>query len=350
MDGIRLTQAVSTGVHAGGFTPAWWARGPHAQTLFARALRPPRGPDLTRERLETPDGDFVDVDWAPDPGPDAPLVLVLHGLEGTSRRRYVRSVARALLARGVRPVAMNFRGCSGEPNRALRFYHSGETTDVAWLAEALRDRYPGRPLGAIGFSLGGNVLLKLLGEREDGGTALFGAAAAMSVPYDLDAGSALLERSRMGRAYTAYFLRSLRRKVASKRDRLAERLDLEAAAAARTMREFDDRVTAPLNDFRDAADYYACCSSVGYLENVRVPTLLLHALDDPFLPAEAIPVRIARGNPALTLDLTERGGHVGFLEGAPWAPRFWADERAADFLADKLWAVTERRSAPAELP
>jgi uncharacterized protein len=334
-----VTPGVSEEVRAGSFTPAWWARGPHAQTLLARILRSPRGPELRRERLETPDGDFLDVDWAPEPAPDAPLALVLHGLEGTSRRPYVRSVARALLARGVRPVALNFRGCSGEPNRALRFYHSGETSDVAWLGKALRDRHPGRPLGAVGFSLGGNVLLKLLGERDDGGTSLFDAAAAMSVPYDLDAGCALLERSRMGRAYTGYFLRSLRRKVEAKRERLAERLDVEAVTAARTIRQFDDCVTAPLHDFRDAADYYACCSSAGYLEGIRVPTLLIHALDDPFLPAEAIPARVARENPALTLELTERGGHVGFLSGAPWAPRFWGDERAANFVADRLWAL-----------
>lgn len=319
-----------------GFRPAWWARGPHAQTLAARILRSGDGPELRRERLETPDGDFLDVDWGPAPSSDAPLAVVLHGLEGTSRRRYVRNVCRVLLEHGVRPVALNFRGCSGEPNRGLRFYHSGETEDVGWVLGLLRDRHPDRPIGAVGFSLGGNVLLKLLGERDDGGTALLAAAAAISVPYDLDAGCALLERSLMGRMYSEYFLRSLRRKVRAKRDRLAQLLDVGAAEVAATVREFDDCVTAPLHGFRDAADYYARCSSARYLEHVRVPTLLLHALDDPFLPPEAVPITMAHANPAVELRLTERGGHVGFLSGAPWAPRFWADEAAAIFVADTL--------------
>ena len=333
MDGSGMTSAREA--WAGTFAPAWWARGPHAQTLLARVLR--RGAlDTERERLETPDGDFIDVDWGPEPGPDAPLAIVLHGLEGSSRRGYVRSACRALFDAGIRPVAMNFRGCSGEPNRTLRSYHSGDTSDVAWLTGVLRDRYPGRPVGGIGFSLGGNVLLKLLGEREDRGVGLLDGAVAMSVPFDLAAGSAFLERSRMGRAYTAYFMRSLRRKIDAKRDRLGEILDLDAARAARTIREFDERVTAPLNDFRDAADYYERCSSVRFLGDIRVPTLLLHAVDDPFLPPDAIPIETVRANSSLELQLVATGGHVGFLEGSPWAPRFWADTAAARFLANEL--------------
>jgi uncharacterized protein len=331
-----VTERNAAGSAATAFRAPWWARGPHAQTLAARVLRSARGPTLHRERLETPDGDFLDVDWGPDPSPEAPLALVLHGLEGTSRRPYVRNVCRALFEHGVRPVALNFRGCSGEPNRGLRFYHSGETEDVSWLLGVLKARHGARSIGAIGFSLGGNVLLKLLGEREDGGTGLLGAAAAISVPYDLDAGCALLERSLMGRLYSEYFLRSLRRKVRAKRVRLAELLDVEAAELAATVREFDERVTAPLNGFEDAADYYARCSSARYLEHVRVPTLLVHALDDPFLPSEAVPTATAEANPAVELRLTERGGHVGFLSGAPWAPRFWADDAAAAFIADTL--------------
>jgi predicted alpha/beta-fold hydrolase len=231
---------------------------------------------------------------------------------------------------------MNFRGCSGEPNRALRSYHSGDTEDVSWLLGLLRIRYPAARLGAVGFSLGGNVLLKLLGERDDGGQGLVDAAAVISVPYDLAAGSAELERTRMGRVYTEYFLRSLRRKIAVKRAELAERVDIEAADAARTIREFDDRVTAPLNGFVDAMDYYARCSSVGFLRQVRVPTLMMHAEDDPFLPREAIPSTEVRANPHLSLELVPRGGHVGFLEGSPWAARFWADEAAAHFVAGTL--------------
>lgn len=318
------------------FTPARWASGCHVQTLLARALRPSRGPVFRRERLETPDGDFIDVDWGPEVDAHAPIVLVLHGLEGSSTRRYVLSASRELLACGIRPVAMNFRGCSGESNRALHFYHSGDTRDPAWLLGLIRERHPGRLLGALGFSLGGNVLLKMLGERTDGGAGLLDAAAAMSVPYDLAAGSALMERTRMGRFYSDYFMRSLLSKVRSKHARLAEVLDMEAVVNARTIWEFDEHATAPLNGFRDAADYYARSSSTGFVPDIRVPTLLLHSEDDPFLPREAIPIAAARENPWLTLSLQSRGGHVGFLGGTLRAPRFWGEEEAARFLGGAL--------------
>jgi predicted alpha/beta-fold hydrolase len=320
----------------GRFRVARWASGPHAQTLIGRVLRSPEGPAFQRERLETDDGDFLDVDWGPDPAEDAPIVLVLHGLEGSSRRRYVRSVCRALLRHGVRPVAMNLRGCSGEPNRSLRFYHSGETSDPALIVRTIRDRYPRRRVGAMGFSLGGNILIKMLGEREDGGEGLLDAAVAMSVPYDLAAGCEELERTRMGRFYSAYFLRSLKAKVATKRNRLAEVLHMDAVDAARTIRTFDEHVTAPLNGFAGASAYYRACSSKRFLSSVRVRTLLLHARDDPFLPAHAIPEREARGNEMLVWSLEESGGHVGFLEGTPWAPRFWADEASARFFGQVL--------------
>ncbi len=318
------------------FRPAWWAPGPHAQTLLARALRSPVGPPFERERIETPDGDFLDVDWTPDPGPAAPLVLVLHGLEGGSRRTYMRSVCRELLARGVRSVAMNFRGCSGEMNRLPRFYHSGETGDATFLLRTFRARYPERRFGILGFSLGGNVLLKMLGERDDGGRALVDAAAAISVPYDLAAGAELLQRPGMGTVYARYFLRSLMRKALAKSELLDGRADLAALRRARTLRAFDDAVTAPLHGFRNADEYYRTASSAGFLEGIQVPTLLVHSRDDPFLPERRIPLSAADTNPFLTLALSAEGGHVGFLEGSPWNPRFWADEEATRFLTETL--------------
>jgi uncharacterized protein len=318
------------------FRPAPWALGPHAQTLAARLLRPADGPELRRERIDTPDGDFLDLDCGIDPGEGAPIVLVVHGLEGSARRRYVRNACRELEKAGLWPVALNLRGCSGECNRALHFYHSGKTEDPRLVLELFRARHPGRSVGVLGFSLGGNVLLKLMGERRDGGLGLVDAAVAMSVPYDLAAGCALIERTPMGRAYSAFFLRSLKAKVELKRERLASVLDLRAAALARTIWEFDERVTAPLHGFASAAAYYEECSSARYLHAIETPTLLLHAVDDPFLPPESIPRREAERNPALHLELQSRGGHVGFLEGSPWRPTFWGDEEAARFLAAEL--------------
>lgn len=318
------------------FRVAPWARGSHAQTLLARVLRPAKGPPLTRERVETPDGDFLDVDWGPDPGATAPVALVLHGLEGSARRPYVLSACRELFARGLRPVAMSFRGCSGEPNRTSRFYHSGETGDPTLVLELVRRRCPGRAVGAVGFSLGGNALLKLLGERPDGGRGLVDAAVAISVPFDLAAGERLLEVSRMGRVYTSYFLRSLRAKVREKAALLDGSIHIDAALRARTLREFDDAATAPLHGFRDADEYYARCSSSRFITGVAVPTLILHSRDDPFLPTEAIPLEALAANPHVAAALPERGGHVGFLGGTPWRPAFWAEEEAARFLAANL--------------
>lgn len=318
------------------FRPAAWATDPHLQTLGARVLRSSRGPDMTRERWELPDGDFLDLDLGPDPGEGAPLVLVLHGLEGSSRRRYVLNACREILARGMRPVALNFRGCSGEMNRRPRFYHSGETDDPGYVLRGLRKAFPGRRVGALGFSLGGNVLLKLLGERAHDGEGPVDAAVAMSVPLDLAAGARLLEETAMGRLYSRYFLRSLQRKVRAKAPVLDGRVDLDRTLAAKTIREFDDAATAVLHGFADAAHYYEACSSAAFLGGIRTPTLVLHALDDPFLPARALPRTALEANPWITPLVRRHGGHVGFLEGTPLAPGLWGDEEAARFLAGIL--------------
>lgn len=318
------------------FRPSAWATNAHAQTLLARALRPESPLPYRRDRVETPDGDFLDLDWMPEPGPEAPVALVLHGLEGSARRRYVRNVCAELHDHGVWPVALNFRACSGTPNRLPRFYHSGETGDVAWVLGRIRARLAGRRVGAMGFSLGGNMLLKLLGERGQEARELVDAAVAMSVPYDLEAGSRLLEAGGMGRFYSWYFLRSLRRKARSKEALLEELLDLPAVARTRSLRAFDELATAPLHGFEGAEQYYRISSSAPFLPGIRVPSLLLHSLDDPFLPRDALPREAMEDNPWIVPGITETGGHVGFLEGPPWRPRFWGDEEAARFLAAHL--------------
>ncbi len=318
------------------FEPARWATGPHAQTLAARVLRSGALLPLSRRRWETPDDDFLDLDIGPDTGGEPGVVLVVHGLEGSSRRRYVLSACRELLRRGLIPVALNLRGCSGEPNRRPRLYHSGETEDLTFALRRLREAFPGRAVGAWGFSLGGNALLKLMGERSDGGRGLLDAAVALSVPFDLAAGGDLLEGTVMGRLYTGYFLRSLRRKVRAKVALLRPIIDLERTLAARTLREFDEVATAPLHGFRSADHYYEVASSSRYLRGVRVPTLVAHSVDDPFLPAEAIPRASLEENPSLVAHLPPSGGHVGFLEGTPWHPGFWGETEGARFLAERL--------------
>ncbi|HEX7049286.1 MAG TPA: alpha/beta fold hydrolase [Longimicrobiales bacterium] len=328
------------------FRPAWWLRSAHAQTIGSKFLRPDPHIPLSRERIETPDGDFLDLDFGPTPRDDAPIGLVLHGLEGSARRRYALLTYHALLAAGIRPVGLNFRSCSGEPNRTARFYHSGETGDLGFILGHLAERFPGIPKGVIGFSLGGNVLLKLLGEAPERASEWVQAAVAISVPFDLAEGARRLERSPMGRLYTAYFLRSLRRKIRAKAALLEGRCDLASVLRARTLRAFDDAVTAPLHGFRDAADYYRQSSAVRFLQHIRVPTLLLHAEDDPFLPAHALPHDAVAQNPHLVAAFTPRGGHVGFITGRwPWAPRFWAESEAARFLRVRLGSTASRRPA-----
>jgi predicted alpha/beta-fold hydrolase len=318
------------------FRPPLWARNRHVQTLAGKFLRPSPAVPLRRERWDTPDGDTLLLDFADDGMEGAPIVLVLHGLEGSARRPYALLSYAALRRRGLAAVGMNFRSCGGEPNRLARSYHSGETGDPRWVLERLRERWPARALGALGFSLGGNVLLKLLGDAGDSAHALVRAAAAVSVPFDLSAGSDELESGPMVRVYARHFLRSLVGKVTAKGALVAPFVDLDTVRATRTMREFDHSATAPLHGFAGAAEYYAACSSAPVLDRIRVPTLVLHSRDDPFLPRAAVPESAFVSNPAITAVVLDRGGHVGFVEGPPWAPRFWAEEEAARFLADEL--------------
>ena len=318
------------------FTPSPWLAGPHLQTMGARLLRRRGGVRFERERLATPDGDELLLDVVVDPpSPGGGLVLVLHGLEGSARSGYALETYRQLARHGLAAVGLNFRSCGGELNHAPRFYHSGETGDAALVLGHLAARFPGRPLAMVGVSLGGNVLLRYLGERGAEAAGRVRAAAAVSVPFDLAAGARHLERG-SGRLYVRTLLRSLKRKVVLRAADLDGRVDPVAARRATTFRAFDDAVTAPLHGFADASDYYRRASSGPVLGAIRVPTLLIQSRDDPFLPAEAIPVQTIRANPALRGEITTAGGHVGFVAGNPLRPRFWAEERAAAYLAEKM--------------
>jgi len=319
------------------YRPAWWIPGAHLRTLWGKFMRPRLPLPTRRERWSTEDDDFLDLHRLDAP-PGAPRLLILHGLEGTVRSHYAIGLLGEAHRRGWAADLLIFRSCGEEPNRALRFYHSGETSDLDSVVRRLIASDPSRPLLLVGVSLGGNVLLKWLGEQGEHAPRQVRAAAAVSVPFDLARGSRHLDRG-FSRFYQAHFLRSLRRKAIGKSAHYPGAIRPEVVHRARTLYAFDDLVTAPVHGFRDADDYYARSSSLHYLARIRTPTLLLSARDDPFLPAAVLDeVRdIARTNPALQLEFVDRGGHVGFIAGTlPWRPFYYAEWRATEFLANSL--------------
>lgn len=317
------------------FRPARGIVSGHAQTIFAHFARSARAPACTRERWDTPDGDFIDVDILAAP-PGAPRVLILHGLEGSSRSGYVASVLRLCRARGWGAVALNLRSCSGEPNRLPAAYHAGDTRDVTFALAELQRRGEG-PLLAVGFSLGASMLLTHLGDTRERSPLV--AAAVVSAPFDLAAGVSAVDTGRGPTAlYRRRFLRRLRKKGLAKARTHPGLLDRRRVRKARSLLEFDEAVTARLFDFTGAADYYARCSAIAALPNVRRPTLLLSAADDPLVPGRTVPVTVARANPYLELLLTDHGGHVGFVGGTMLRPRYWAEQQVVSFFAHALAA------------
>jgi predicted alpha/beta-fold hydrolase len=315
------------------FVPAQGLRSPHAQTVFANFAPRPGLRGVSRERWELPDGDFVDVLRWPAPA-QARHVLVLHGLESSPDAGYVRSVCTALAARGAGVVALGFRTCSGVPNRLPRTYHAGDTGDARYVVQRMCQRVRG-PVDAVGFSLGGSVLLNLL--AEDGADSPVRRAAVVSAPLDLEACVRVIDAGTgMIALYRERILRRLRRKAREKAVRFPGLFDLDAALRARSIRAFDRAVTAPLHGFASAEDYYARASAGPRLRAIARPTLLLHSIDDPLVPGHTLPpeLRAASGSSlgAIEVRLTEHGGHIGFVAGAVTAPRFWADETVAAWL------------------
>ncbi|MGB3940820.1 MAG: alpha/beta fold hydrolase [Candidatus Manganitrophaceae bacterium] len=327
------------------FEPAWWCPGPHLQTVWRwsfgeRPLLP-----IRRERWETPDDDFLDLDFA-DPagliegeggiGSAVPTVLSLHGLEGSSRAKYILGMLREANRLGWRGVALNFRSCSGEINRQRRFYHSGETTDLDWVVRRLIDRFPGSPLFLIGFSLGGNVLLKWLGEQGERAPEPVRAAVAVSVPFDLAVSARAVDRG-VSRIYGQVFLKTLKKKASIKARRYPGLVDPARIGRITSFAEFDDQVTAPIHGFRDGVDYWTSSSSKKFLDAIRRPVLLINARNDPFLPAESLPVKMVEQSEWLTADFPPSGGHVGFVEGPfPWSVSYWSEKRAMAFLSFQI--------------
>ncbi len=313
------------------FRAAAWCRGPHFQTLWPYFFRLSPRPHYRRERIELPDGDFVDLDWH-EPPASGPLAVLLHGLEGCSQSHYIRGLADALARRRIRSVVLHHRGCSGVPNRLDRGYHAGETTDLNYVVTRLRSREPDTSIAVVGFSLGGNMLLKWL---TDGSAASsINAAAAISVPFLLAEGAHRMEQG-LSRIYQWRLLKMLRRSAIRKFSRRTAPLDLARLRSLRTFWAFDDYVTAPLHGFAGAQDYYTRCSSRQFLRDVAVNTLIVQSLDDPLMTPRVLP-REDELSEHIVLEISVQGGHVGFVSGPIWRPIYWLDHRISDYVSEQL--------------
>ncbi|TKB48047.1 hydrolase [Ferrimonas sediminicola] len=314
----------------GPFTPSLWWRNPHLQTIWPLMVRPAPLP-LTRQRFTLDDGDFLQLDWL-NRNAEGPLYLILHGLEGGADSHYVRRMLHRLNARNACALVMHQRSCGGELNRLPRTYHSGETADLGQLLSHLTQRFGSRPILAVGYSLGGNLLCKYLGER--GEASLIRRAVAVSPPLDLAACARRMERG-FSRLYQHHLLTRLRGKIRQKLNgphASAMPIDLEECDRLTTFYQFDHRVTAPLHGFDGADDYYRRASGKQFLKGVRTPLLVLHAADDPFMTAAVIPAPHELAA-SVTLELCPFGGHVGFISGGPlWRPTFYLEPRALSFL------------------
>lgn len=316
------------------FRAAWWLSHRHLQTIWPSLPSPfgPR-PTLARKPLELPDGDTTAVDWLCTDGPrhsDDPLLVILHGLESSSESGYVRRLLHAAGERGWQACVLNFRDCSDYRNRLPRRYHAGETNDLRYFMNKLRTDGHDGPLMAAGYSLGGNVLLKYLGE-EGAGTPLQ-AAVAVCVPLDLQVCADALDRG-FSKFYQWYLLKKMKQAMQRKFDRHTAAFDWERAVAAQNFADFDDAVTAPLHGFRDKDEYYGRCSSAQFLKDIDRPALIINSRDDPFMHPSMLPAANQLAE-LVTLELADQGGHVGFIAGGlPWHPRYYLQERILDFLS-----------------
>jgi predicted alpha/beta-fold hydrolase len=315
------------------FTPAWWLKNRHAQTIYS-SLPLSRAPRvrLQSEDLELPDGDVTLVDWMADgPGPEsgAPILIVLHGLEGSSESTYARMLLKSAADHGWRAAVLHFRDCGDYRNRLPRRYHAGETGDIRYFLDSLRSGGHDGPIVATGFSLGGNVLLKYLGEN--GMATPLDAAVAVSVPLNLhDSADAL--STGFSNIYQHHLLKRMKTAIRRKFDEYTAAFDWHRAMTAKTFAEFDDAVTAPLHGFRGKDEYYDRCSSCHFLGHIKVPTLIINSLDDPFMTPAAIP----SGNDlpeSVQLEVSTHGGHIGYINGGPpWRPTYYLPGRIVEFL------------------
>jgi len=309
------------------YSPPPLMKNGHIQTIFPSLFRKIKTVTYVRERIDTPDDDFLDLDWSRCNSHR--LAIISHGLEGDSDRAYVKGMVRALNLYGWDCLAWNFRGCSGQPNRRLKSYHSGSFDDLALVIEHAVAAGDYARIGLMGFSIGGNITLLYLGKNRDRVNPLVSCAAVLSVPCDLAAGAAALAR-RANTAYMQRFLKLLGAKMRAKKALFPDRIDISDYHKLRNFRDFDERYTAPINGFRDAIDYWTQCSSKPWIGTIAVPTLMIAALNDPFLVPACFPTAEAAANPVVHLDMPLSGGHVGFVQ-FNHNGLYWSEKRIAEF-------------------
>ncbi len=310
------------------YTPPWFFKNRHIHTIYPAIFRKVRGISFTRERIDTPDGDFIDLDWS-RVGSDN-VVIAVHGLEGSSGSRYMPGILKAFNRRGWDGVAMNLRGCSGEPNRLLRFYHAGVSEDLHIVVDHVLARNTYAQLAIVGFSIGGNLTLKYLGEQSVWLPQAITRAAAVSAPCDLESTAwKLSEKSNV--IYLKNFLRSFRQKIRAKMQIMPDKISDSNYHEIKSIKNYDDRYTAPLHGFANAEDYWTTCSSRQFLSNIRIPTLLINALDDPFLRKESYPFEEARHSRDLFLETPFSGGHSGFV-ALNSEHEYWHETRITSFI------------------
>ncbi len=308
----------------------WWLPGGDLQTIYTSLFINAAEVSYERERLELDDGDFIDLDWVRGAA-DAPVVVLFHGLEGNSSSFYARNLMFAIKQRGWNGVVAHFRGCSGEDNRLARAYFAGDSAELTRILKHVATAYPHNIRYAVGVSLGGNALLKWVGEQGEHANQYISSAAGISAPLDLTVASNTLDKGINRNIYTAHFLKTLKAKALRKAKKFPALLDAKAISNATTFREFDTLVTARLHGFRDAADYWEKVSSNKWLPSIRIPTLVFNAKNDPFLPAESLP-STAQVSTSVTLEQPETGGHVAFPAGGFPGNADWLAQHILDFL------------------
>lgn len=310
------------------YNPTFLFRNGHVQTLYPSLFRKVRGVFYRRLRIDTPDGDFLDLDWSRVGS--RRLAVISHGLEGNSQRHYVRGMVKALNEERIDALAWNYRGCSGEPNRLVRMYHNGVIDDLHWVVTHALGTGRYAAIYLVGFSLGGNLSLLYLGKQANVLSDRVRGAVVFSAPCDLsDAASQMAKPCNA--IYMHNFLASLHLKIRAKQQRYPEALNDVNYHDIKTFRQFDDRYTAPLHGFENAHDYWTRCSSKPWLESIRIPTLIVSAANDPFLAGGCYPVHECRRNPKVTLEIPRHGGHVGFVSFNNGG-RYWSEQRALEFL------------------